>query len=70
KGTPSQITAVQQALQALDTSMSEKSLEGQLLQATSEITVLRQQLKDSLQREAKLEARTKAATQDKPGSKE
>jgi len=70
KGTPSQIAAVEQALQALDTSTSERSLESKLLQVTSENNVLRQTLRASRQRDERSEAVPKAADQDKPGSKQ
>lgn len=63
KGTEAQINAVQQAIQALNNSVSDKTLEGKLLEATNENSVLRQQL--AHQHEA-----PKAASQDKPGSKE
>ena len=68
KGTPGQINAVQQALGALDNSISEKTLEGKLLKATNENNGLRYQLTQLQQREAKSEAATKTAPEYKPGS--
>ncbi len=68
KGTSEQINAVQQALQALDNSMSEKSLEGKLMQVTNENNRLRYQLTRLRESEAKLKAATKAGSQDKSGS--